>query len=484
MSVIFSGYSGTVWRSVYLALAQYTVTLSAFSAGASGLNAPTLPDIANASQGMFNSLKNAVEAIDIYALNNAWSIEINALQQIQALPLSLDPTTLGYVNNRITAYESANGAIFSKIPQPPYGTFAQVENGNPIIPSAGMLDFFSTFAFETVPLGLTSDNLLSTAYACANAFLTLANAISSLQGANITQLYDVALREYYCALSAANLIAAFTSGPLASDIATVNSWNQLVALPAMLMCAEVLNGAPYTEQLQQQAVLRYSMLTSADSVSLLMLSLRQPLTSRINLTTLNNDESLMDVAARALGNYELWPEIAALNGLLPPYVGTTKAPGIAIPGAQLILPAPGTSLSALGNNPSYTVNFLGNDLYIGPINGSMPPWTGDFQIIAGYSNLRISLGRRLQTTQGTLIFHPLYGSRIPPEVGAVQTNTTAGHINAFGKSALLADPRVQSVTEARTTLLPAGEVDFVASVQPAGFNTTPIALNEVISPTP
>ena len=129
-------------------------------------------------------------------------------------------------------------------------------------------------------------------------------------------------------------------------------------------------------------------------------------------------------------------------------------------------------------------NFLGIDIYIGPINGPMPAWTGDFQTIAGYANLSWALGRRIQTTQGTLIYSPTYGSRIPPEVGAVQTAQTAGHVTAFGVSALQADPRVASVPNATTQIVSGGLVSFSANVQPNGFQNALVSVNAVLGPLP
>jgi phage baseplate assembly protein W len=478
--MIFSGYSANIWQANYAGLVYFNNQLGALSA-ASGV-VPSLPTIAAEAQGMYASLRNGAEAINAYALNQAWAAQASSLQSVQALPLILDSATISIFDARVTTYLTANAGLAGIIPQAPYESVGVIDNAEPIVPSAGLLDFFSTFSYETAPSGLTSANLVTNAYAVATAMMTVANAIQVYQGSNITQLYDVVYREYLCAVSAANLLASMTSGPFASDITTVNTWNQVVALPSMLMCGDAINGACFTEQLQQQAVLRYAQLKSADSVALLLLSLRQPLTSKINLTTLRVNESLIDVAARALNNFELWPEIATLNGLEPPYVGATSSQGIAGWGSQLILPAPGTNISSIGTLPSYNANYLGIDIYIGPINGSMPPWAGDFQTIGGVSNLRISLGRRIQTTQGTLIYHPQFGSRIPPEVGKIQSNVTAGHINAYGESALQSDPRVASVTSAQTQILPNGLVQFISTVQPGGFASQGVTINETISP--
>lgn len=498
---IYSGYSATVWEAIYAGLAYFNTQLAAATT-ASGSSLSTL---ASQAEGMYFSLRNGVAAIDAYQLSQAWTFELQNMQAIQGLPLVLDAETVSLFNGRTIAYQNALTGVNALIPVEPFNPPSIIDNAGVIIPAVGLLSWLGSFAGEPVPVLAeeltTEDGLIITtedgepivtlsaatsipeeAYGVATAMLTVANAIKVFQGQEINQLYDTAYLQYQCAQSAANLIASFTSGPIAQDYQTVNTWNQIVTVPAITMCADTLNGAGYSEQLQQMAVLRYAMLTTADKIAVLLLSLRQPLTSRINITTLRVDETLIDVAARALGNFELWPQIATLNGLKPPYVGAVASPGVAAFGTQLILPTPGTQISAIGTLPNYNTNFLGNDLYIGPINGSMPPWAGDFQIIGGYKNLAWALGRRIQTNLGSLMYHPAYGCRIPPEVGAVQSNVTIGHINAFGKSALQSDPRVASVISTTSSLGVNGAVQFVAQVQPGGFQTSTVGINEVIAP--
>lgn len=484
-NIIYAGYSASVWQSVYAGLAYFNQQLAAVATVSGVTSQSSLATLASQADGMYSSLKNGVIAIDAYAMTQVWATELNSLEAIQGLPLALDPTSATLFNNRVTAYAQALSGVVAITPNTSSFLEPQtIDTGDSIIPETGLLNFFSTYNAETPPVGLTGANLVASASGVATAMLNVANAISVYQGANVTQLYDVAYRQYQCAASIANLLNSFTSGPFANDINTVNSWNQAVTMPTLLLCSDVLNGAGYTLQLQQQAVLRYAMLNTANSIATLLLSLRQPLTSQVNLTTLRVNETLFDVAARALGNYELWPDIATLNGLAPPYVGAVTSVGIAGWGSQLVLPTPGTDVSAIGTLPDYSANFLGNDLYVGPINGVMPPWTGDFQIIGGYANLSWALGRRLQTTLGNLKYHPSYGCRIPPEVGNIQSNTTIGHINAYGISAIKSDPRVSSVVAATSTLAGNGSVQFVSSVQPGGFQSTPVGINEVIAPSP
>lgn len=253
-------------------------------------------------------------------------------------------------------------------------------------------------------------------------------------------------------------------------------------MPSLVMEAYQLATPPYSLASQQQSLIKYVILLMMQQLARMMIILRSPGTQPVNLVTIQVGQTLQDIAGIHLGNFELWPQIAYINNLQPPYIGPVTQPGIAGWGTQIFLPTPGTNPAAMGSVPSYINNFLGIDLFIGPINGDMPPWTGDFQTISGYDNLRWALGRRLQTTLGSFIYHPSYGSRIPPEVGNVQSVHEASLINTFGISALASDPRVERVISSVTQLLPNFAVAFQASVQPSGFGTSPVLLNEVLQP--
>ena len=472
----FFGYPGQVWASVYAALNYFGNSLNAASTPASvdALAAVTL-----------ETVLNGLSAINAQQFLTAWQAELVNIQSVQALPITIDPTTAAFLANRSSAYAAAINGLAPLIPQAPFPTVANtLPQGAPTIPDPGILTYYENFGYESAPAGLTVSNFTAQAQAVATAFGTVATAIQVLQGHNLTQAYDTATRQQETAQAAATMVASYSSGPISASLPISSTWNEIVTLPAMVADAALLSSAPYSLAVQQSLVIRYVMLTVAQQLALFLLALRQPVASQVNLATVLNGDTLMDVAARSLGNFEEWTSIATTNSLQPPYVGVTASPGVAAYGSQILLPTSGAQPSALSAPPSYTANFLGIDLYIGPINGPMPPWTGDFQTIAGYQNLAISLGRRLQTTLGTLIYHSDYGSRIPPEVGQVQTSSTAGQIAAFGKSAILSDPRVAAVLAATATLGPNGLVAFQGVVQPGGFGSSPVSINETISPLP
>lgn len=471
---IFTGYSGQVWSALYAALAYYDTALT---------TAPTAGSTITLSEAMLASLLNGAAAINAADTAAAWNAEQNDLADVLTLPLTIDPTSLAFVTARLAAYEASFNALSPLVPQPPFAVASSIASGVPVIPDANLLGFYASYDYETPPAGLTSGNFNDNAALVATSFAALAQAVNVFQGVNSTSAYDTAAREAQITGIVANLMASLTSGPVASNIVTTNAWNQVVTLPATTILARQMSGAPFLLQAQQSAVIRYAILNIAQQIAQFLLILRQPQTAQISLTTLYNNETLMDVAARTLNNFERWTDIATINGLSPPYVGPVALPGIAAWGSQLILPTTGTQLSATGGTPSYEANFLGTDVYVGPINGVMPPWTGDYQTITGYNNLSWALGRRLQTTLSTLIYHNNYGSRIPPEVGQVQGSVTAGNIVAYGKSALLSDGRVQAVLSASASGYPQG-IDFKATVQPGGFGSQETSVNEVISVLP
>jgi phage baseplate assembly protein W len=205
----------------------------------------------------------------------------------------------------------------------------------------------------------------------------------------------------------------------------------------------------------------------------------------------------MSIAARQLGDYSKWQQIANINGLLPPYFAAVPTPNMVSPGQQLYLPTDGIPANVVPAQgaASYEISFLGYDIFYGALNQDMAPWTGDFVTISGYSNLAFSLGRRLQTPLGNLIYHMDFGSRIPPEVGNILTQDTVGHIGAFAVSAVLSDPRVQQVVSVNAqaltnqgvsvslVALPKGQTNSSGSGVPVGVSFTPSQIGANPRPT-
>lgn len=471
----FVGYSGQVWQTVYKALNFYLSQLDIADINSNPASVIAL------SKTMLTTLSNGVEAINANDYVAGWMAEYTLLNAISALPLTgLTAAQTLIFNNRIQAYATAYPALQAIVPQAPFlNPSISMPNGLPPIPTFDLLSFYADFDFETGPVGLTSTSFIADAQLVADAFEAIATSISVFQGSFPTNLYDAAVREQDTAQEIVDILSSFTTD-FSTDIATTNLWNQSFSLPTMTVVAADLVTAPYLRATQQSDVIRYAMLNTAYQISLFLLSLEQPIAAQANIAIVKNGDTPMDIAARELGDIEQWREIVTLNGLVPPWFAATSSTGVAAYGSKILLPSPGSNLSATGQPPSYNQNFLGTDLYFGPINGDMPDWAGDFQTITGINNLSWALGRRLQTTLGTLIYHSDYGSRLPPEIGQIQDQNTAGHILAFGQSALLSDPRVRAVLNASARILTNSTISFQGVVQLIGDRASKVSVNQVI----
>ncbi len=258
-------------------------------------------------------------------------------------------------------------------------------------------------------------------------------------------------------------------------------WNRLIVLPQTLKAASLFINDPTSEYAQKLAIIRYNIIQQLTNLNQLLLTIKAQTPSKIATAVVPNGKTLMDISAQKLGDYSRWQEIAALNNLEPPYIGTGQ--NLVSPGQQIFLPTttnPVVSISP--QTPNYLINYLGVDMYLGPMGQDMLSWTGDFQTIGGYANLSMSLGRRLQTTLGSLIYHTSYGSRIPPEVGNIQSTSTAGHIGAYAERAILADPRVYKVINSTVTVQSNGFIGYTGTAIPNGQTNSGITLNEVLQP--
>lgn len=473
----FIGYSGLIWRTIYNAVADY---MNNSISPAALARDPALA--LSISQTMLRSIYNAVDAINAFDYGVAWQAMDQVFLYVNTLPLAgLDVPTATFFVNRTVGYNAAYPALQAIVPQGPFDTPANtLEKGIPIIPDVNLLEFYQGFAYETQPAGLTNVNFAAQAQACADAMQNITNALIVFQGLYPTQAVSLMQQQTSIAQVVASTIAGLQSGTVASNIGVTQAWNQIVALPSFTMTGSTLSTAPYSKSAQQSAVIRYALLNLAKQICVFLLSLQRPSTQQISTAIIRIGDTLMDIAARELGNFDRWIEIATLNNLQPPWIGPLTTETIAGWGTKLIMPGPGTTAAAGGQKISYSQDFLGTDLYIGPINGSMPAWNGDFQTITGINNLSWALGRRLQTAMGTLIYHRTYGSRIPAEIGQVQDSQTASHIKAYGTSALMSDPRVQAVLSATIGIPAHNQISFQGVVKPIGDQTARANANEVI----
>lgn len=466
---IFYGYTGQVWAVVFAALNQFSQAL-----GTASEPFDTLP----MAEAVLDTALNGLAAINANRIAGLWTADEATFSVIQALPILPNPSDQAFFSARQQAVLNAATALQALVPTPNlYGVSTALSQGLAAIPDPGLLEFFGGFQYEAAPGGLTVNNLPAIAGQCSAAFADLAAVVAAVPGVGQNYLYDLLTRLSLEMSAFAELLGCFLGF---SASTTTFLWNQMFVLPTMLAHADLLSSAPNNIITQQDQLIRFLIIYIVQQLQNFILTVDRPTAQPIELATILTGDSLMDVASRSLGDYTKWSEIATINKLQPPFIAPTSQPGVVGWGKKVVLPLPGGQPTP-GFVPDYLLNFLGVDVYFGPINGDMPPWTGDFQLISGYDNIRWALGRRMQTTLGKLIYHPDYGCRIPPEVGNVQTNDTAGYIAAFGKSCLLSDPRVSAVPSATVSLEPNFALAFAGSVQLAGFGANPITINEVIN---
>lgn len=469
MALILAGYPQIIWTAIRASLVYAQANLSV-------TNPISTKSLA---QAVAATLENGSAAFSAYLFSAGTQINFSALSQAVALPLILDTPTQDFFQNRVAAMQQAIlGAQALQVM--PALTAPSLSSGKASIPYPGYLEFLLNFAYETPPSGLTISNFASQAQACATAWATVATAMQT-QGVNFTGTSLNAVQQM--GQAAQVTAAALANIVLVGSANLTNAWNTLVAAPTISRAASMTYSDPTSISAQSIAIARFVTINTLRKFNVLLTTLRVQTPAQVNLAMVRMNDSPMDMANRELGNFEAWRDIVALNGLVPPYFSNTKSLGVAGPGDQLFLPAPnGAPVPQATTPPSYTNNYLGVDLFLGPINQQMLPWTGDFQVISGYQNLAFSLGRRLQTALTNLIYHPDFGSRIPPEVGSITDESIAGILQAYTTSCLTSDPRVAKVISVNVQIQQDNAFQISSVVQPNGFGASPVTINEVFGP--
>ena len=463
-NLFITGYCGQVWNSVLQTLNYYN----------SNLDQTQLEQAQILTAFTASSLKNALIALSAIQDTNQVYNNYLLLSEAFAVPVSLDAATATYIQNRLTAMLqfSENQTRFNVTLTTP--SYAYVQDTLPIA-DPQYLEYILNFSGEPAP---TSGTLVQAAQDAANAWLTLATALETSGFPYTGNAYNAVMQMYEASTVAYQMLA---DADLVNQNSLPTAWNNLVSIPSMLGMAALTGNDPTSLQSQNVNTAKYIIGTTLKSLDTTLVSLRQQVAGNIQLATVRENDNLMDMAARSLGNFEQWTQIAATNNLQPPYITSGATALTAVPGQQLFLPTTGV-VQTQGTVPSYTLNYLGVDIYYGPLNQDIAVWAGDFQLISGYQNLSFSLGRRLQTTLGALVYHNDFGSRIPPEVGAITDSNTLSYITAYARSALLSDPRVNKIVSASTTAYQNYAINVTATVLPNGAGSQAASVNEVLGP--
>jgi nucleoid-associated protein YgaU/phage baseplate assembly protein W len=454
------GYIGSIWAADRSSLAYVNSTLPSLGPQAQLVLAEALAE----------TFRNSRDAIDAFILSQSAVRGFTILNPTLEFPSGLPSATLAYIENRLSALQSF--AVFSGMlpPNPSANPPAVLATGDPAVADPFFLEYLAGFSAEAPPVGLTVDTFVASAYAESAAWTAYGVALSGVvSGQAINEINYMAKASSDAAYILSN------TNQISSGIDITTAWNQLVALPAIMRYTASDANDPTSIISQQTACMRNLICTVLYNAYALVVSLRSSLPAVVSTVTVRNNDTLMSIAARALGDYTLWQTIAQANSLVPPYIAKTSSPGVAGWGQSLYLPT--SSGTPSGITPaSYESTYLGTDIWYGPINQDMLPWTGDLQTISSYQNLAFSLGRRLQTTLGNLIYHIDFGSRIPPEIGSVLTTNTTGYLKAYAQSALASDPRVADVLSVTVTVLDNYVITLAGTVLPNGPNSTNYAI--------
>lgn len=392
------------------------------------------------------TIYNALAATEALQMRRGLVQLYTNLEYLVAASLDLTAAQQTAIVNRISAIQAAALAIES-ISSSAYDASIKFPSGQPAVTDPGYLLWLFDWSYETAPDGLTAGTLLAQATADVEAWQSLYDSTpgSSIPGVTV---------------DAVGLILGAATQNLASlgRLSVENTddtqalWNAMVSAPILTQAAESIVSDPTSSGYQSLRCLRYSWMYLYFQANQVIFNLRDSTPSKVRTEIVKQGDTIMSFAARTLGNFERFTEVIALNSLVPPYISTSRAANVVIPGDRLFIPT-STSSSTVAkpqdtfSAPDYLTGVLGVDVYYGPPNVDMLSWTGDFQTISGYANLSLSLGRRLRTPLGSLEPHPEYGSRIPGELGAIQSSSTSGHLSAYAKAAILSDPRVDRVTQ-------------------------------------
>lgn len=162
-------------------------------------------------------------------------------------------------------------------------------------------------------------------------------------------------------------------------------------------------------------------------------------------------DTLQDVAARELGNSNLWPELIWLNRLTPPYLTNDPAEvssTVLLNGSLIKVPAP----KGVATDDAKTGQVFERDCQL--LNKQLADdGMGDFAILAGVPNLKQQLTHRLNTPKGQARRHADYGCLVWGLKGKVTGGLAAMLGAQYVKATLEADYRISAVLRSEANIL-------------------------------
>jgi hypothetical protein len=172
------------------------------------------------------------------------------------------------------------------------------------------------------------------------------------------------------------------------------------------------------------------------------------------------NEDIFMLSQRLLGDRARYKEIIILNNLRSPYIRTTSSQGVLKPGDDVLYPVAGSSQSATISKRS-TLNAVDNTLGVDLLLESTQKsagitvfdlsvdTTGDLARINGPSNLGQAIDIKVNTEQGELPTHPIFGGLFPIGTKAKQKSLIQFSVNL--RATLLTDRRISDIQSLNVT---------------------------------
>jgi phage baseplate assembly protein W len=191
-------------------------------------------------------------------------------------------------------------------------------------------------------------------------------------------------------------------------------------------------------------------------------------------------DTLQDVAARELGDPDRWRDIAALNGLVSPYIvdslaeleDTPSDSRVLVAGQALKIPAPKRRANEVPADDIYGTDMRLDERGLLAVTGE-----GDWGTVTGTRNLVQALSNRIETDPGELKWHPTYGCKVRRLIGR-RANPGNNLLAAFElRRALTADPRVETAKDV-TAEIRGDRIAASGTVLATDGKTLPVAVGD------
>lgn len=186
--------------------------------------------------------------------------------------------------------------------------------------------------------------------------------------------------------------------------------------------------------------------------------------------TVEQGDTLPNLAARFLGDARLWRQLAVLNGLRPPYISPHGAPNTLRVGQSILIPTFAVPadrvalLATLGVKPEQALEeqLLGIDLALAPVlnaNGiydlaiDTEHGSTDAKLVRGVENLSQAIGTRIRTERGSDVLYRTLGLKRVIGIGQASTDLDFARFRvaeAVGADPRLASVRVRAISSAET----------------------------------